>query len=860
MAASGPASPGRGILTGLRFLKARLRDRPDNEHEMVLNRLVIAVLILAYLSITSFLHPGSAHEPLIVSAVFAAAAAGFFAHIIARPGVSVIRRVAAMMLDLSALSYGMHVGEGVTAVLYPMYLWTIFGNGFRFGIPYLRAASAVSVVGFSAVIYTTAYWRLNLPLGIGLLIGLVVLPLYAGMLIRKLSDAKRQAEEASRSKSLFLASISHELRTPLNAVIGMSDLLTETQLDAEQRDMAGTVRTSARALLGLIEELLNFSRLEAGRMPVEYVDFDLHQALAEVRSMVEPQAREKGLALGLHVTPRTPYRVHGDRRHIQEILLNLLGNAVKFTASGSVVINADAPDETRPDRVRFQVVDTGIGIRAEAIDRIFESFTQADETVLNRFGGTGLGLAICKQLAEILGGAIGVQSEYGTGSTFWLELDLAPSQQSMVEQATIAPPVLLISDDGKLLASLDAALAGTATSLDSTGSIEAARLLLDAGVAGADRTLVLVDGRLPDWENFTKSLACEGRPRFSAVMLVEDTAEGLLAPHLQSTFIAGLGRRLDPVALHAVVHLAASRSHSAPTITDAIAQGSGRTLSILVAEDNTVNQKVITKILEKAGHSVRVAPNGEDAVDLLLSDRFDLVLMDVNMPVMSGIEATKLYRFAALGRERVPIVALTADATPDARERCLEAGMDACLSKPIETVELFRVIHELTTRAPQAGDGAIADETVTDIAAHPRFRVDIRSALDSRTLRELEALGGREFVVELSSEFIEEGVRILEQIGSAVVAGDVLAFHDRLHALRSGAANLGALGLYDICLGLRAISDSDFLANGNEQLGRVRAEFARVEQALRDYREGDRETRSTAEPAKISRLPRKVPG
>jgi two-component system sensor histidine kinase RpfC len=421
-------------------------------------------------------------------------------------------------------------------------------------------------------------------------------------------------------------------------------------------------------------------------------------------------------------------------------------------------------------------------------------------------------------------------------------------------EAPGALQVVLLSCDGDLAQSLGQALAGTAMTLETTASADVAGHLLSAQAAAPDRGLLLVDSSLPGWDGAALALVRDTRARFAAALLVDDHAGGLLPRDLQSTFVAGLDRRLNRDSLTAVAHLAASRPHAAPTIADAIAQGDSRSLSILVAEDNSVNQKVVTKILERAGHAVRIAANGEEAVDMLLAERFDLVLMDVNMPVMSGIEATKLYRFAALGRERVPIVALTADATPDGRDRCLEAGMDACLSKPIEVAELFRVIQELTAES-QDQEAAPASDRVTDIAAHPKFRAETRAVLDSRTVGELEALGGRDFVLELAREFLREGERILAEIQAAVADGDVAAFHDRLHALRSGAANLGALSLYEICLSLRAVSDADFRANGREQLSRVEAEFARAEEALADYSDSNPDTMDRKH-ASVTRLPR----
>jgi two-component system sensor histidine kinase RpfC len=277
----------------------------------------------------------------------------------------------------------------------------------------------VGVPGFAAVIWATPYWQANPHLAGGLLAGLFVLPLYTATLIRKLETAKQQAEAASRAKSMFLASVSHELRTPLNAIIGLSALLEDTITEPEQHDMVRTIGSSGRSLLALITDLLDFSRLEAGRTPAAVVDYDLHELLHRVRSMLSVQAREKGLELSIHASARTPYRLRGDARHIQEILLNLAGNALKFTAEGGIVIAVHATAlESDRARLRFEVSDTGIGIAPEARERIFESFTQADETIIDRFGGTGLGLAIVKHILARHHARLAVESRLGEGADF----------------------------------------------------------------------------------------------------------------------------------------------------------------------------------------------------------------------------------------------------------------------------------------------------------------------------------------------------------------------------------------------------------------------------------------------------------
>ncbi|MFD1333449.1 sensor histidine kinase, partial [Methylopila musalis] len=429
----------RGALgAGRRGLPARRGD----EHEMSLNRLVVGALLVGYCAFTS-----AWGQYLILASAYAGGGVLIAAHLAWRPAPAPRRQAFARLFDIGFLSAALHVGGAATAVLYPLYLWIVFGNGFRFGLRALRDGAAIAVVGFAVAVLATPYWRDNPSLAIGLLIGLIALPAYAATLIQKLSRARIAAEEASKAKSLFLASVSHELRTPLNAVIGMTDLLRDTRLDDEQRDMVRTAGDAGRSLLALIDDLLNFSRIEAGRMPSHVTGFDLHQLLAEVRGMLTAQAREKNIRLSLCVTPRTPYRLKGEARQIRDVLLNLAGNAVKFTEAGGVVIGADlvGVEHGRP-RVRFQVADSGIGVAPEAQKRIFEAFSQADSSIINRFGGTGLGLAICKQLVEMQGGELRLESEPEVGSTFWFDLLLEEDRAAEPASETVSPVVALGAD------------------------------------------------------------------------------------------------------------------------------------------------------------------------------------------------------------------------------------------------------------------------------------------------------------------------------------------------------------------------------------------------------------------------------
>jgi two-component system sensor histidine kinase RpfC len=790
---------------------SRLKNSPDREHEMSLNRLIFLGLITAY---TFWINPSVPREALIGAAIFALISVGIVVHILLRPHQSTIRRVVAIISDLTTTSVQLHYVGETSSVLFLLYLWITFGNGFRFGIRFLYAASAVSVICFTIVIYSTPRWHEDIYLSATLLLSLIVLPLYAGTLIRKLSNAKAQAEAANRAKTLFLASVSHELRTPLNAIIGLSGLMTGTNLDAEQRGIIRTIGSAGESLLRQINSILNLSRIEAGKMPIEWIDFDLSEVLSTARAMVLTQAQQKGIRLTIHIAPQTSLRLHGPKHQLEEVLLNLLGNAVKFTEKGYVTLAAHPVTENGKSFVRFIVSDTGIGIAPHAMDNIFESFTQADETIINRFGGTGLGLSICRQLIEAMGGRIGVESREGHGSSFWFTLPMETSGQEACEERLplLLQPLLICSNPD---------LAQTiALRLDSQSSCPVVLSLLDAKEwirqSGNVRVIPFYCSDLPE-----DLLVAEiGNADLSVIpVLIRPNASrcfeesGLV--HVSSSV---LPLDFTPDEATAASIATASQASWAQSMwrdpTNIELPVAARSLSILVADDNATNRLVISKILERGGHTARCVENGEEVLNALEAESFDLVIMDINMPVMTGIEAASLFRFTEPHGARIPIIALTADATPEIVAETRAAGMNACLTKPVQPKALLNAVEEYV-------GSRLAQTSVNTVPAPAALTDAPLPSIDESLLVELEQLGGKDFVLDLVEEFFSDAERLIRELRSAVAAGDSHRFRLEAHGLQSASANVGARTVHEICVSWRKITSADLATSGAEQVERL---------------------------------------
>jgi signal transduction histidine kinase/DNA-binding response OmpR family regulator len=606
-------------------------------------------------------------------------------------------------------------------------------------------------------------------------------------------EARDFAERTARARSAFLANMSHEIRTPMNAVLGFVELILDTELAAEQRRALELVRSSSEALLMILNDILDYSKIEAEHLELEAIPFDLAKLVHAAASLLGVRAREKHLELLADVAPDAPRVLRGDPTRLRQILMNLLGNAIKFTEQGEIVVVVTAtPAGDGRARVRFAVRDTGIGIAPEHRAAIFGEFAQADSTMTRRYGGTGLGLAISQRLVRLMGGELEVASEVGRGSEFSFSLVFpveAESSAPAVERASLGGRRMLVVDDNQTNRRiLREMLAAEGVLVDEAGSAEEglAALRRAAGQKAAYDAAIL-DVQMPDLDGFQLAATVRGDRSLNRTSLLMLTSAGQRGDGERCRELgirAYLTKPLSRVdlleALGAVLAAPTTPSGGADVITRHTIAESRRSLRVLLAEDNPVNRQVAVAMLVKRGHEVHVAVNGKEAVEALERRDYDVILMDVQMPEMDGFQATAAIRAMPRGRDS-RIIALTAHALSGERERCLAHGMSDYLAKPFKAHELFALVEQAAGSAPLGDDPQIGDE------APP---VDLDGFRN--TLREA---GAEEAVDSILDTFLRQAPERLDALTVATVAGEAPAITTAAHTFRGAAATIGATEL-----------------------------------------------------------------
>jgi two-component system sensor histidine kinase RpfC len=796
-------------------LQKRLAQTGDSEPEVAIKlRLSIGFGLMMYFCLPwadkeTFQHSIRALPSLITLAYYSCALI-IAAALIINPKPSRIRRVMGLSLDLISLSIVMFLAGEDSVFLFVLYLWVILGNGFRYGANYLYASLLVGLSGFSIAITWGDYWQQiqNQEIALSLLFLLLLIPLYTAFLINKLHAAIALAKFANEAKSRFIANMSHELRTPLNGVIGIADLIRETDLNNQQREYVNIMHNSANTLLGLIENVLDISKIEAGKITVANEPFDLHQLVNSIIQMQSPMGHAKNILVTSHIDAMTPFSLQGDPQHLRQILINIVGNAIKFTDEGSVKLFITPADNniTKP-KIRFEIQDTGIGIPSSALATIFDDFTQVESGNSNTVGGTGLGTTISKELVELLGGEIGVDTQSGIGSTFWFELPftLIPNEHFILSDKHI---LLLTNDQTTSL------ISPTLKSWDVTfdhasSSARAFSLLMTAVEENNPYKIMLVDQTCLfdiDPVQYAKMIKAESSLSHLSLVLLNTLGLTVYNAQIREYYISAIQDIQETRLLFNAIHAAQSVSfddEKVVTMAEYFAeQTNAKQLNILISDDNTVNQQVLNGILNHAGHTTLVANSGETTLDILTDniDSIDMLILDMNMPEISGIDVTKALQYMDTAHT-IPIIMLTADATPEAREKSFNAGADAFLTKPINAKALLKQIAQLTQ--PQNADQILMANNTSD---------NINETLpwfDDKVINELALLGGgNQFIQMLVHGFKKDGENHLSQIKQSS-KDDFLTYRESLHALKGSSTELGATKLVDLCRQAEAFKPYD---------------------------------------------------
>ena len=706
------------------------------ELEQAITRLAIGAIFTVYLLCSFAINKVISHGELIgfyCLIIFDISTTLLLLTVISAKEKSALRRLLGNWLDVIGTSTFLSLAGDVGIVLIGVYLWITFGNGFRFGKKYLYHSQAMSILGFFVATRVNPYWADHNPVTFGFLIILVALPLYVAKLIDRMHQAthkeeieRQKATQASLAKTQFVANMSHEIRTPLNGIIGISTLFKTTPLNADQRDLLKTLDSSSKLLLSLLNNVLDFTKIEERKFTIENVAFSPAEAVHDSLEIFRMQANSKSVQLGASVS-NTLGILKGDAFVLRQVLANLLGNAVKFTQDGSVTISATLLQEDADEStVRFEVIDTGVGIAADKQSKIFESFTQADSSTTRKFGGSGLGLTIAKHMVEEMGGSLNFHSTEGVGSRFWFDLSLERAS----DISTVADNIMIES-------------------------------------AGNNAATAVIQPR--------------------------------------------------------------SKEHDS-------VQTNTIPLEILVCEDESTNQKIITRLLSLPGHHIEVVANGDDMLDMLEHKKFDLVITDLNMAGMSGTDALKLYRFTQPSDKDTRFILFTADATTTAREASIDAGFDAFLSKPIDAATLFNTIERICkleqNTAAQWLNNAMNKpvEVISDLEAD-------NAHLDLDTLKELEKIGSGDelFIHRLLRNYLSDSVKLIYKIETAAKQKRHGELHDHCHALKGNSLSVGATQLAETTELIGKLSASVPTTQVLEMIAKLNSDFSKLTLAVEDY-------------------------